>query len=80
MEINNKSVIYFVIAISAAIIGCYLYKKYNTHEGYKEAIWMDRSKLFYDYYPRSNGSIYGFPGMIGSWNMFSGYPTYPRAY
>ena len=42
---------------------------------------MNRYKLMYDYYPRSNGSIYGLPIRYGgNWHMFSGYPQYDTVY
>ena len=44
-------------------------------EGYRTPIYLDRSKYMYDYYPRSNGSIYG-----PSSHLFSGYTYYPKAY
>jgi len=51
-------------------------------EGYRDPIYLNRAKYAYDIYPRTNGSIYGFPYSegIGSWNIFSGWPYYDRAY
>jgi len=49
-------------------------------EGYRDPIYLNRSKLVYDWYPRANGSIYGFALPWGSWNLFSGFPYYPKAY
>lgn len=50
-------------------------------EGYRDPIYLNREKLAYDWYPRANGSIYGFPYRYGgSWSIFSGYPYYDTAY
>lgn len=50
-------------------------------ENYRDPIYMNRYKLMYDYYPRSNGSIYGLPIRYGgNWHMFSGYPQYDTVY
>lgn len=55
--------------------------KETSREGYRDPIYLNRKKYTSDYYPRSNGSIYGFPyGDGGSWNIFSGFPMYWRAY
>jgi len=56
-------------------------KNVNVVEGYRDPIYMNRAKLVYDYYPRTNGTIYGFSRLQGgSWDMFSGYPQYYKAY
>ena len=50
-------------------------------EGFRDPIWMNRQKMVYDWYPRANGSIYGYPSMYGgSWNIFTGYPYYDKVY
>lgn len=50
-------------------------------EHYRDPIFLNRAKLAYDWYPRANGSIYGFPYRYGgSWSIFSGFPYYDRAY
>jgi len=49
-------------------------------EGYRDPIYPNRAKLAYDWYPRSNGSIYGFYQPYGSWNLLSGFPYYNNAY
>ena len=50
-------------------------------EGYRDPIYLNRAKLAYDWYPRANGSIYGYPWRYGgSWSIFSGYPYYDTAY
>jgi len=47
-------------------------------EHYIDPIWMNKKKMYDDWYPRSNGSIYG--NVVEPWDMFSGFPVYPRAY
>ena len=50
-------------------------------EGYRDPLYLNRAKMVYDWYPRANGSIYGFPYRYGgSWDLMSGYPYYDRAY
>ena len=50
-------------------------------ENYRDPIYLNRSKFAQDYYPRSNGSIYGHNvGGGGSWTIFSGHPQYPTVY
>jgi hypothetical protein len=50
-------------------------------EHYRDPIYLNRSKLMHDWYPKSNGSIYGYPyNKGGSWSIFSGYPYYDKAY
>jgi hypothetical protein len=69
-----------IVGIAFVAILFYLRKK-GKIEGYKDPIWIDRSKLQNDYYTRSNGSIYGSNCMWnGYWDLFSGFPVYPRAY
>jgi len=63
------------------LVGICITKKGNLVEGYRDPIYLNRAKYAFDIYPRSNGSIYGFPyGRGGSWNIFSGFPLYPKAY
>nr|QBK85882.1 MAG: hypothetical protein LCMAC101_04770 [Marseillevirus LCMAC101] len=50
-------------------------------EGYRDPIYLNVDKMVNDWYPRSNGSVYGFNRMYGgSWNIFTGYPYYDKAY
>ena len=51
------------------------YTLLKQREGYKDPIYLYRSKIMQDLYPRSNGSIYG-PDS----NIFTGYPYYNKAY
>lgn len=53
----------------------------KKREHYRDPIYLNRAKMMYDWYPRSNGSIYGWTHDYGgSWDIFSGYPYYDRAY
>ncbi len=53
------------------------FPKEKCYEGYRDPIYLNRSKLLYDYYPRSNGSIYGTSYKDGGqWSIFSGHPQY----
>lgn len=55
--------------------------KKSVIEGYRDPIYLNRAKYAYEYYPRANGSIYGFPySQGGSWSILSGFPFYDRAY
>lgn len=71
----------WVFLAALIVIGLLIYKP-NLIEGYRDPIYLNRAKYAYDIYPRANGSIYGFPYSegIGSWNIFSGFPYYDRAY
>jgi hypothetical protein len=71
-------IITVILVVIAFITYSLCVKRPNKIENYIDPIWEDKFKMYYDYYPRSNGSIYGSPGM--PWNLFSGYPVYPRAY
>ncbi|MDB4769569.1 hypothetical protein OAG24_01250 [bacterium] len=53
----------------------------NVREGYRDPLYLNRTKFVYDWYPKSNGSIYGFPVRYnGGWQLMSGYPYYDKAY
>jgi len=64
-------VVVFLVAMNRSCV---------CREGYRDPIYLNRAKLAYDWYPRANGSIYGFYEPYGSWNLFSGFPYYPKAY
>ena len=52
-----------------------------VREGYRDPLWINRLKYTQDYYPRTYGSIYGFPRRYGgSWDIFSGYPYFDKVY
>jgi hypothetical protein len=75
-EIFGMNIVVFIGALLILIVllaiashpGC-------KNEGYRDPIYINRYKLYNDYYPRANGSIYG-PYS----NIFSGYAYYPSAY
>jgi uncharacterized membrane protein YbaN (DUF454 family) len=71
-----------ILAIGGAIFlasVCACFKKSSPSlEHYRDPIWMNKKKMYNDYYPRSNGSIYG--NYYQPWDMFTGYPTFPKAY
>jgi hypothetical protein len=70
----------FVIIVAIALIikktVCDIESK--TVETYIDPIWPNKVSMYNDYYTRSNGSIYG--NSCQPWDMFSGYPLYPKAY
>ena len=47
-------------------------------EHYRDPVWMNKKKMLDDWYERSNGSIYG--NYVQGYDMFQGYPTFPKAY
>lgn len=66
-------------AFFAAVFLCYKQKGNNVlREHYRDPIWMNKKKMYDDWYPRSNGSIYG--DYYQPWDMFRGYPVFPKAY
>lgn len=74
-----KSLLICVVIVLIVIV--LLKSKKCSVEGYRDPIYLNRAKYIYDIYPRANGSIYGFPYRYGgSWNLFSGFPYYDRAY
>lgn len=50
----------------------------NRIENYTDPIWSQPHKLYADYYPRTNGSIYG--DKREGWDIFSGIKYYGSAY
>ena len=78
---SNGLLLWILIIVFAAVFVFVLNKPCNKVEGYRDPIYLNRAKLAYDWYPRANGSIYGFPYKYGgSWSIFSGYPYYDKAY
>lgn len=71
------SLIAFTIMYAAGYFIPYMYKK-SSVEHYRDPIWMNKKKMYDDWYPRSNGSIYG--TFVTPYDMFTGYPTFPKAY
>jgi hypothetical protein len=70
-------ILIIIILVIACITSCN-----KQIENYKDPIWLNKKKFEYDYYTRSNGSIYGIrdPRGIYTYDMFMGFPSYPRAY
>ena len=68
----NLLLLVVVVAIIAFLICVHRNKK--SIEGYRDPIYMNRFKLYHDWYPRTNGTIYG-----PCSNIFSGYAYYDRA-
>ena len=85
---KNKDPIVYIFGAVLVIFFIWLISRFcnknsgtGTRENYRDPIFMNRYKLMYDYYPRSNGSIYGMPLKYGgNWHLFSGYPLYDKAY
>lgn len=69
----NQTYIY-ALAIGLAILLSYMIFG-GTKENYRDPIYLNRRKYLCDYYPRSNGSIYGEQS-----HVLSGFPYYPKAY
>lgn len=79
---NNNNIVLLGIIILVIIAFLFLvYPGKCTRENYRDPIYLNRAKMIYDWYPRTNGSIYGWSNSYGgSWNIFSGYPYYTSAY
>jgi hypothetical protein len=78
---SEYCVIILITIIVSVVITALIFPapKYTISvESYKDPIWMNKKKMYDDYYPRSNGSIYG--TYYQPWDMFSGYPSYDRVY
>lgn len=74
----NTCNIVLILVVFAAIL---VYFLNSSKEEYRDPIYLNRSKMVYDWYPKSNGSIYGMPHRYGgSWSIMSGYTWYPKAY
>lgn len=70
-----------IVIIAIAIILIFKKKDEKFIEGYRDPIYLNRAKYAYDYYPRANGSIYGYTyRQGGSWSVLSGFPFYDKAY
>lgn len=75
----NQKAICIIVVVFCGILALY-FSKTSYREGYRDPLYLNRSKLMYDYYPRSNGSIYGLPYRYGgSWSIFSGHTYYDTA-
>ena len=70
---------WYIILIIILIVLLLWYKK-GKIEGYRDPLYLNREKLVYDWYPRSNGSIYGMYRPYGDWDLFTGFPFYNNVY
>lgn len=77
---NNTQLTAISVSVAAFLVAAYMcLKSTNTsREHYRDPIWMNKKKMYNDWYPRSNGSIYG--DYYQPWDMFRGYPVFPKAY
>lgn len=77
MTISVCAIVLILVSITALLV---LYLK-SSKESYRDPLYISRAKLTKDYYPKANGSIYGFPYRYGgSWSISSGFPYYDKAY
>lgn len=63
----------WILVVLTAVL--FLWFRPGCVENYRDPIFIDQNQMKYDWYPRTNGSIYGECGSI-----FSGFPYYDRAY
>ena len=75
-----QTLLIFCIAIFVIVFLVSMRTSCVCREGYRDPLYLNRAKLAYDWYPRANGSIYGMYEPYGSWNLFSGFPYYDKAY
>lgn len=82
----GSSVIFWIIVVIIFAILIFFFTK-PKREGYKDPIFMNAQKFIHDYYPKSNGSIYGLPYIYdqeknlvipGGFDMYRGYVFYPK--
>lgn len=83
----NTTILGLSVILIALIVFCLCRKCMCRKEYYRDPIYLNRDKMVHDWYPRANGSIYGWPhtpdvhvNSRGAWHLFSGYPYYDRAY
>lgn len=67
-----------ILIVVFVLLVIVLSKQSKITENYRDPIFMQPHKFYADYYPRTNGSIYGSPN--GGWDLFSGVNFYPKAY
>jgi len=79
MDLSDKELL-IILLLLFVIAGIFLYQKQRNIEYFRDPIYLNRAKLAYDWYPRSNGSIYGLPLPRGSHHMLSGFPFYDNVY
>jgi len=64
-----------IVLIIFIIIVLFFISAISTRESYIDPIYLFPQKIEEDWYPRTNGSIYGIQS-----NLYSGYSYYPKAY
>ena len=64
-----------LIALLVGSLVLYFVFGRGAREHYRDPIYLNRKKMLCDWYPRSNGSIYGLQS-----HVLSGFPYYDRAY
>lgn len=57
------------------LVAIFIMVKGSNIEGYRDPIYLNRKKMLCDWYPRSNGSIYGLQS-----HVLSGFPYFDKAY
>ena len=78
---NTLWILVLILFVILLVFSCSKRSSFKMKEGYRDPLYLNRAKMVYDWYPRANGSIYGFPYRYGgSWDLMSGYPYYDRAY
>ena len=73
-----KNINILIIMLVSLIVLFYATTGFGLKENYTDPIWSQPYKLYADYYPRSNGSLYGTPR--DGWDIFSEIKYYDSAY
>jgi hypothetical protein len=71
---DSQSLKYMALFVILVFLVYFFLIKTNR-EHYRDPIYLNRRKMLYDWYPRSNGSIYGIYS-----HLLSGFPYYNKAY
>ena len=80
MSLDGKT-LFIVVVVVVIILLCMNKNGSKSREYYRDPIYLNRQKFNYDYYPRANGTIYGYQYAYGgSWSILRGYPFYDKAY
>jgi hypothetical protein len=75
---TNRIIILIVVLVVIVLVCKVTCGGNKTKENYIDPIWMNKKKMYDDYYPRSNGSIYG--TYLQPYDFFSGMVFYSKAY
>lgn len=68
----DQSLLILVLVIVVTIVIVLLSRR---REHYRDPIYLNKAKLNCDWYPRANGTIYGYRS-----HVLSGFPYYNKAY